>query len=179
MTTDERKGMNSERLSAREKQPGHDRSFVASEENFVAAACACLDPERYTVEEKPRDLRNCFPALGDGKKDYGVEPEASITSIANDRKIFFEVKKQGDAGNADERACRHHTVAFYKLMKEKYGWEYHPYVTIFCESLATNPRYTQKAHYVFEPDQYFLWKDYDQEALCRFLNERCAAWLDD
>jgi len=179
MATEETKGMNSERLSARQRQPGHDRTFLASEKNFVAAAMSCLDPLRYTVEEKPRDLRGCFAALEDGCRDLGVEPEASITSVETGRKIFFEVKKQGPAGNADERACRHHTVAFYRLLKKKFGWPYHPYVTIFCESLATLPRYTQKAHYLFEPDQYFLWKDYDQESLCRFLNERCAAWLDD
>ena len=79
----------------------------------------------------------------------------------------------------DERACRHHTVQFYKLMQQLYPeYKYHPYVTVFCEALAELPRYTIKAAYVFEPDQYFLWRDYDIKLLCDYLRERCSEWLD-
>ena len=46
-------------------------------------------------------------------------------------------------------------------------------------AVAVNPRYTRKAIYLFEPDQYFLWKDYNLDSLCQYLRERCAAWLDD
>lgn len=58
------------------------------------------------------------------------------------------------------------------------GYDYHPFVTIFCESLATLPRYTRKAEYLFEPGQYFNWIDYDLDALCAFLHSRCEEWLD-
>jgi hypothetical protein len=40
------------------------------------------------------------------------------------------------------------------------------------------PRYTRKARYFFEEDQYFLWRGYELEPLCDFLRGRCAAWID-
>jgi hypothetical protein len=169
--------MDSKRLSQRTVQPGHDRTFVRSETNFIKAATECLDPTKYAVEPKPRELLRIF---GDGLgRDLGVEPEAAITSLATGRKFFVEVKKQGDQGNADERACKHHTVQFYKTLATIYpDYGYHPFVTILCESLATNRRYTLKAKYYFEPDNYFLWANYDLDALCEYLHGRCRAWLD-
>lgn len=170
-------GMDSRRLSARTRQPGHDRSFGVSETNFIAAATSCLDTSRYSVSEKPRDLAALFPGK-DGDRALGIVPEASITSKATGRTFFVEVKKQGPAGNADERACKHHTVEFYKTLHTHFGYEYHPFVTIFCESLAELPRYTRKARYFFEDGQYFLWRGYELEPLCEFLRSRCTAWLD-
>jgi hypothetical protein len=171
-------GMDSERLSRRTKQPGGDRTFLTSETNFVEAARRCLDSERYAVDPKPRDLLECF-GTEVGARALGLQPEASITSKATGRKFFVEVKKQGPQGNAEERGFKHHTVQFYKLMHELYGYDYHPYVTIWCESLAVLPRYTRKAVHLMEPNQYFLWKDYELEPLCEYLRGRCAAWLDD
>ena len=166
-------GMDSEKLSARTKQPGHDRSFEASESLFIVTAATLLDPAEYQVIDKPNELRDLFgPRMG-------VAPEASIISVATGKRFFVEVKKQGDRGNAEERACKHHTVQFYKCIRDRYGYPYHPYVTIFCESLAVNPRYTEKAKHYFEPDQYLLWVDYDRNILGDFLKARCAAWLDD
>lgn len=172
------RGMDSERLSARERQPGHDRTFATSEANFIEVARECLDLDEYDIVDHPRELTNLFPGV-DGDRDLGVVPEASIISKKTGRRFFVEVKKQGDAGNADERACKHHTVQFYKCLQDRFGYSYHPFVTVMCESLATNPRYTRKAVYLFEPDQYFLWAGYDPEALCQYLRKRCAEWLDD
>lgn len=168
-------GMDSEKLSARTRQPGHDRTFAVSETNFIAAAHRCLDPEKYRVVDHPRELAAIFTDMAGA---LGVVPEASITNVATGRKLFVEVKKQGPQGNADERACKHHTVQFYKTIHAAYGYDYHPYVTVFCESLATMRRYTLKAQYLFEPDNYFLWTDYDLDALCAYLRGRCSAWLD-
>lgn len=170
-------GMDSERLSRRLRQPGHDRTFLTSETNFVEAAKSCLDPKKYEVDDRPKDLIECF-GKELGERALGLQPEASITSIATGRKFFVEVKKQGPGGNAEERAFKHHTVQFYKLINGLYGYDYHPYVTIWCESLAVLPRYTRKAKHLFEPDQYFLWADYDLDSLCKYLRGRCAAWLD-
>lgn len=170
--------MDSERLSRRARQPGHDQSFRAAETNFVDAARRCLDPKRYVVDDRPRDLAGCFGREG-RQRPLGLQPEASITSVDTERRFFVEVKKQGPRGNAEERACKHHTVQFYKLMHDLYGYSYHPYLTILCESLATLPRYTRKARHLYEPDQYFLWVDYELEPLCAYLRGRCTAWLDD
>ncbi len=171
-------GMDSAKLSARSKQPGHDRSFEHSESVFVQAARKCLDPDRYEVVAKPKDLRDLFPAAEGKGRPLGIELEAVIVNRQTGKRLYVEVKKQGDAGNADERACKHHTVEFYRTMNSKFGYDYHPIVTVFCEALATNPRYTRKAPYYFEPNQYLNWVNYDVGLLCTYLRERCEAWLD-
>ena len=167
--------MNSKRLSERKKQPGHDRSFRTSEKNFIAAAEEVLDLNRYAVDDHPKDLQALF---SDSEGTLGIIPEASITSLKTGRKFFVEVKKQGDGGNAEERAFKHHTVQFYKTLQERFGYSYHPFVTVFCENLATDRRYTLKFEHLIEPDNYFLWSEYDQEILEVYLNERCEEWLD-
>ncbi len=171
----ERKGMNSNKLSKRKKQPGHDRTFITSEVNFITVANKILDPSEYLVTDKPDDLRHIFT---DSEGGMGIVPEASITNLGTGRKFFVEVKKQGPRGNADERACKHHTVTFSKFLKQKYGYSFHPFVTIFCANLATDRRYTLKAPYFFEPDNYFLWRNYDEDLIADYLTERCADWID-
>ena len=169
-------GMDSEKLSAREKQPGHDQTFRVSEGNFIEVARRALDPDVYVVSDRPQALLQIFETDGDAR-NLGVRPEASITHRSTGRKLFVEVKKQGDRGNAEERAMKHHTVQFYKTLKDAFGYGYHPFVTIFCESLATNPRYTAKFKYLIEPDHYFLWVGYDETALADYLRSRCSEWL--
>ena len=170
-------GMDSGKLSARSKQPGHDRTFLKSELNFIEAARACLPEDEYIVIPNPTDLKRVFST--EMESALGVNPEAKIESRKTGRKFFVEVKKQGPAGNAEERAAKHHTVQFYKTLNNIYGYDYHPYVTVMCESLATLPRYTRKFVFLYEPDQYFLWEGYDLDKLCAFLRGRCAEWLDD
>jgi hypothetical protein len=169
--------MDSKKLSARPKQPGHDQTYLASEQNFIKAARACLDQAVYEVVEKPRDLLDLFPSDGEGKP-LGVWPEAAIIRRDNGKRFYVEVKKQGDRGNAEERACKHHTVQFQKTLKRRMGYDFHPYVTIFCERLAKSARYTQKFPYFFEQDHYLLWVDYRLDVLRAFLARRCAKWLD-
>ncbi len=173
------RGMNSAKLSARKKQPGHDRDFLESESAFVKVARASLDPRYYIVEEKPDDLRDLFPKQDSGERNLGVVLEAVIINRVTKRRLYVEVKAQGKVGNAEERACKHHTVQFYKTLHEKFGYDYHPIVTIFCEDLATFPRYTRKHPYFFEEDQYFNWVNYQPSILAAYLKERCATWLED
>ena len=168
-------GMNSEKLSARSRQPGHDQSFRKSEADFIKAAQAVLPSDKYRVVDHPADLRAIF---SDANGSLGVVPEASIENISTGRKFFVEVKKQGPSGNAEERAFKHHTVQFSKVMHDIYGYNYHPFVTVYCENLATDRKYVLKAGYLFEPDNYFLWKDFDIRLLERYLKARCTAWLD-
>jgi hypothetical protein len=165
--------MDSEKLSARAKQPGHDQTFRTSEGLFIETARTILDSDRYEVVNQPKELRDLF-----GPRS-GVQPEAAIISKQTGRRFFVEVKKQGDRGNAEERACKHHTVQFYKCLHERFGFAYHPYVTIFCEALAVNPRYTEKAVHYFEPGQYVLWVNYNPQILADFLTLTCSNWLDD
>lgn len=150
---------------------------MTSETNFSEAARRCLDPDKYVIEDHPRGLAAIFPGA-EGERELGVVPEVGITSKATGKRLFVEVKKQGPQGNAEERAMKHHTVQFYKTLSDLYGYPYHPFVTVFCESLATLPRYTRKFAYLIEPGQYFLWVDYDLDLLCEYLRGRCKVWLD-
>lgn len=163
--------MNSRLLSLRSRQPGHDRTFRESETNFIAALETILDWEEWLIEDHPRDLSRMI----DGR--YGVVPEAKITYRPTGRMMYFEVKKQGPAGNAEERASKHHTVQFYKELHMITGLDYHPFVTIMCESLATLDRYTAKHPYFFEPDHYFCWVDYDLDLLADFLAVIATKWM--
>jgi hypothetical protein len=163
--------MNSEKLSMREKQPGHDRSFVESEQNFFDALSSLVDLSKYEVINKPTTLKKCFS----GK--YGVVPEASIVNKSTGKQIFFEVKKQGASGNAEERAYKHHTVQFYKLLSRMFGYDYHPFVTVFCEHLSHDPKYTLKFQDLIEETNYCLWTDYNPEVLKSKL-ELWLAWID-
>lgn len=112
-----------------------------------------------------------------GARPLGIEPEACIENLATGKKVFVEVKKQGKRGNAEERACKHHTTRFVSVLRELYGYDYHPFVTIFCEDLATTARYTQKIPYLIEPGHYLFWVDYDEDILSAYLNDFCSQRL--
>lgn len=170
--------MASEHLSKRAKQPGHDRTFEVSEKHFILVARDVLDMKKYEVVDKPKDLRNLFAKERDGDRDLGVEFEAAIVHRESGRRFYVEVKKQGAAGNAEERAAKHHTVQFYKTMHDRFGYSFHPVVTVFCENLAVDSRYTRKFKYLYEPAQYFLWANYERSLLSKYLNERCSDWLE-
>lgn len=165
-------GMDSKKLSARKKQPGHDQSFRASEGNFALFLKEVLNPDVFDIVEKPRALAKMLPNPGVAwaRDAYGVVPEVVVVCKQTGRAMFFEVKKQGRGGNADERACKHHTIQFQKRLREFTGYNYHAMVTIMCEQLATYPKYVAKHPYFFEPDSYFCWEDYDDtSALTRFV----------
>lgn len=166
-------GMDSRKLSLRSRQPGHDRSFRESEKNFVQALQKILDPAEWIVEDHPAELLKLIGGR------FGVIPEASIEYRDTGRKFFFEVKKQGPAGNADERACKHHTVQFYKEINKVFGYDYHPFATIMCDSLATLERYTLKHPFYFESDHYFCWVDYDLDNLADYISIISTRWLID
>jgi hypothetical protein len=154
---------NAKKLAARLIQPGHDTSFKKTEKALFIALTMILPESDWTVEEHPRDLTKII----DGK--YGIVPDVVIRHKASGRVMYFEAKKQGDSGNADERACRHHTVAFYKLIKDTLKLKYHPFVTVFCDALSTNPRYTVKHPAFFEEGNYLAWEKYDLVVLYDFL----------
>ena len=164
-------GMDSAKLSARARQPGHDQTFRESEANFIEALETILDLQEFAVEDKPDDLRRMLGGR------FGIQPEASVEHLPSGRKLYFEVKKQGPAGNADERACKHHTVQFYKALADFTGYDYHAFCTIMCESLAELDRYTIKHAYFFEPEHCFAWRDYDLDLLADYIAFVCDRFL--
>lgn len=167
--------MNSKKLSARTKQPGHDVTYRKSEKEFIRVAEAILDPKKYKVVDHPRELDGIFT---DEEGSLGVVPEAAIINLQTGKRIFVEVKKQGPAGNAEERAYKHHTVEFYRLLKTSFGYDYHPFITVFCDNLATDRKYTLKIKNLIEKYNYVLWVSYDHDLLEKYLRERCIEWLE-
>jgi hypothetical protein len=157
-------------LSNRFWQPGNDRSFEESEANFIAAARRIL-PSNYDVTPKPRDLADIF-------EEYGIVPEAMIVSRDTGRFVFVEVKKQGSGGNAEERAYKHYAPGFIRLIEERYGLEYHPFVTVFCENLAEDARYTEKIARSLDYPHFCFWVDYRLDVLADWLDDVARTWLD-
>jgi hypothetical protein len=166
-------GMDSEKLSMRERGPGDDQTFRHSEKEFVRVLDLIFPKEEWIIEDHPTDLSRIL------SDRFGVIPEASLTNRITHRTLFFEVKKQNERGNADERACKHHTVQFYRTLQEKYKYAYHPFVTIMCDALATHERYTLKHPYFYEDDHYFCWVDYDFAEIRDFLTRIADMWLKD
>ena len=130
-----------------------------------------LDKSEWRVVEKPRELLKIISGR------FGIQPDASIEYLPNGRKLYFEVKKQEDSGNAEERACKHHTAQFQKEIHELFGYSYHPFTFIACDKLATLERYTVKYPFYFEPDHYFCWVDYDLDALADYIARIADRWL--
>lgn len=164
-------GMDSAKLSARAKQPGNDRTFRRSETDFVSALRQVLNGDEWEIAEQPSDLSRILGG------HYGVRPDAMIRYRSTGRPMYFEVKKQGPGGNAEERAYKNHTVRFYEVLHEFLGLDYHPYVTVMCQDLATLPRYTTKFPYFMEKDHYFCWVDYDVDLLADFIAHIADQWL--
>lgn len=165
-------GMDREKLAARTRQPGDDQSYRESEQSFADLLRQLLNSEVLEVREKPSDLRKMFPSNVEesARDEYGIVPEVAVTHKTTRQSLYFEVKKQEKGGNAEERACKHHTVQFKKRLSDFTGYPFHAYVTIFCEELANYPKYLAKHPYFFEPDSYFCWKEYsDTAGLAEFL----------
>ena len=179
--------MASKDLSDRDRGPGDDQTFRDAEAAFELEVCACLDEELYVFESKPKDLRTIFlHDPNDGRRHLGITPDFLILSRTTGKPLFVEIKKHNSRhGNAGyERACRNYTRLFRKSLKQfleekkELRLDYHPFVTIFCDALATQDIYTEKIRKLIEPDHYLLWKDYDPHLLCEYLKGRCEAWLD-
>ena len=159
------------RLSGRQCRDCPDMATSTRPRGTVEVAARRLLPANYEVIPKPRDLADIF-------ERYGVVPEAMLVSRDTGRFVFVEVKKQGERGNAEERAYKHYAPGFIRLLHERYGFDYHPFVTVFCESLATDRRYTEKIRQMLDYPHYCLWAGYRRDLLARWLEDVARVWLD-
>ncbi len=130
-------------------------------------------PPNIGVDDRPSDLRDLFKG---SERNYGLAPEAKIFSKTNDRLFFVEVKKQGPDGNAEERGMKLFTSRLEEVLRDRYGFPYHPYVIVFCENLATDDKYVAKLPYLLQPSSYLLWKNYDPDILQEYLLAKCREW---
>lgn len=168
--------MASAHLSARTRQPGHDRSFTRSEQ-ACADACRQLLPASFTLTEQPRDLADLYGINPDTGRALGVVPELKLTNTATGRYLYLEVKKQGRYGNAEERAAKHYTAPFIAAVAARSGLDYHPFATVFCDALATDGRYTAKLPFLVPDGHRLLWAGYQTQLLHDFLTAWRSAHL--
>jgi hypothetical protein len=164
-----------EHLSKRAKQPGHDQRYRGAEKRFLRVMKRLTDERLCQITEKPRDLADYY--RGPAGEVFGLVPELKLELKEGRGVIFYEVKRQGPKGNAEERAFRHHTVRFTEGLKRKLGVDYHAYVTVFCESLAELPRYTVKAREHIPDENLILWKGYAPEIIAQHLARVGRQWL--
>ena len=178
---------NAEALARRTVQPGHVRDFRVSEVAFTAFVCAhlrqmlaatatrveeiiesrgCATVVTYLldgvptwrVSEHPSNLRAFFGRSPEGR-DWGLVPELAVENLLTGRPFFFEVKQQGDRGNAEERAGKLFTRKLSVELRTYLEIDYHPFMVVFYGALATNPRYTQKFERLYYPEEYILMAD--------------------
>lgn len=57
------------------------------------------------------------------------------------------------------------------------GLDCHPFITVMCESLATQKKYVTKHPSFFEEDHHFVWEDYDLDFLADFIAVVADRWL--
>ena len=134
-----------------------------------------LLPARFTVADKPRDLVDFYAPA---PRPLGLEPEAKLLDRDTGRFVYVEVKRQGKDGNAEERAYKHHTGPFIRKLRHRTGLDYHSYVTVFCDELATRRRYTLKIPDHIEAGHFLLWAGYDPMLLAEFLDMLRDTYLD-
>ena len=164
----------SQRLAGRARQPGHDVTWRTSE-TAVEDLCRLLLPARFEVVAQPRDLAEFYSAA---PARLGLRPELKITSTRTRRFVYVEVKRQGPSGNAEERVYKHHTVGFAAAVHDRFGLDYHPFVAVFCDNLATDRRYTAKFACHLTPGSYLCWAGYDPALLAGFLDSLINRWLE-
>lgn len=155
-------------LRKRKKQPGHDQTFRKSKSKVAEEITACLDPNLYEIRAEPSDLMNIFGPSS------GVIPNFRIRHKVTGNVLYLDIKKQGNQGNAEERAFRFYTTRFQELVHERLRLPYHPFVTIFCEGLAEHPRYADRIQGYMENGTYLLWRQYNPDLLRNFLQTKLA-----
>ena len=133
----------------------------------------------YILRKKPRDLKRIYG----GKRARGVVPDFSITNEKTGRKVFIEIKRQNERGNAHERAGKYFSPGLAKEGREKGNLPdgVFPFFLVFADSLASDDRYQREITKWFNEElakHFLLWKDRSPELLERFFEENMRPVLD-
>jgi hypothetical protein len=90
----------------------------------------------------------------------GCEIDCKIQHVASGRRIFLEVKNQGGAGNAHERAAKYATPSVVAHVQKKFGVSYHPFGYVFTGEMVERLDYRVELEttYGFAPDYLFMWR---------------------
>jgi len=138
------------------------------------------NPERYAKPEQPTDsdvwycptlkqfrtLKRQFASGG------GCEIDCKIEHIRSGKKIFIEVKNQGPAGNAHERAAKYATPSIISHVQKKFNISYNPFAYMFTGEMVDRLDYRVELEttYGFAQDCLFMWsKEHPLEPLVQWL----------
>ena len=109
---------------------------------------------------------------GPKRKKHGMIPDGQIRNKLTGKSVLIEDKKQNDAGNAHERACKYGVPKIQKAIQEKLGVTGPPVVWIFAGACTTSDKYILEFAACFEEDLYVLVKPTDNS------HEILKAWFD-
>lgn len=111
---------------------------------------------RYCLEEKPNDFKNAYNR---NKDRCGFVPDFVIRDKVSGKSAYFEVKRQANSGNAQERSCKYLTPAMQTLIKTESKTSNGMFF-IYLEALAdTNTKYWDELHFHHShaPDHVLYW----------------------
>ena len=164
-------------MAARENwQREANQRGAASEAGFYAVMSSAFESlpglSGYRVEKKPQRLKRLF---GDGQ--WGVAPDAAVTSQETGRTVFVEVKRQRAAGNAHERACKYFAPGLVAAARSRGNVhkDDFPFFMVFTNGLATSEKYRSEIAFWFSTPEvenhFLLWGGKAEELLDFFLDK--------
>lgn len=108
---------------------------------------------------KPRDLSEMY-----GPR-HGIAPDGVIRNTKSGRAVYVEIKRQRNAGNAHERACKYFAPGIIASAREVAGQpdDVIPFWWIFSNGIASDPRYVQEIMHWFRgvEGNVLLWQSLD------------------
>ena len=117
--------------------------------------------QQYHIEKNPKDFKEIY-----GGK-YRAEIKLAISNKDTQRKIFIEIKRQGDRGNAHERICMYLVPNMVNIGRKKGNIrkDDFPFWILFWDGLAKGLRYREQFKIWFQghENSMTLWKDISDE----------------
>ena len=109
-----------------------------------------------------------------GNSDFQMKMDIVLTYLGRNRKVFFEVKTQGDQGNAHERCYRLISPGVLARMRSEGGWKWEdpqktpivhsvrPIVVIFCGEILRKRNFCSETKHCFNGYyENYLFLDFD------------------
>ena len=153
------------------------------ERSFDAIMRAYTRDTRYDYEHQPSDLHGIYGAHPASGRPHGIRPDAVVRNTETGRSVFIEVKRQGDRGNAHERACKYFTPGIIasacEIARQPAGVI--PFWWIFANGIATSARYVQEIRHWFlgVEGHLLLWQSIeDYEPLIQHFEQHIQPLLD-
>ena len=133
-----------------------------AERAFDAIMLNYLFGTDYEYRRKPQDLKAIYGKNPYTGRPHGIVPEAVIRSRITGRAIYVEVKRQGNEGNAHERACKYFAPGIVASTREiaRQPDTILPFWWIFTNGIATDAKYVQEIMHWFQgiENNVLLWE---------------------